>query len=124
MMGMGRGGAGAAAAESEGEVTWIYERGPLTFMFLFNKDGRVIQIQEFGYKGGGVTSRGVKLGDPVSSIYRSYGWADSSVTQGRQLTLDYSHKAPVAFQLLSEGKGAHVVGITVALTERGQIPAQ
>ncbi len=115
---MGRPGAAAAAPSEEGEITWIYEKGPLTFMFLFNKDGRVIQIQEFGYKGGSPTSRGVRLGDPLRKVYATYGWADKSETQGDQTTLDYSHKAHVVFQLIKN----KVVGITVALTERSQIP--
>ncbi|MGC8667392.1 MAG: hypothetical protein ACP5VE_04645 [Chthonomonadales bacterium] len=119
MMGMtGRPGAAAAAPSEEGEITWIYEKGPLTFMFLFNKDGRVIQIQEFGYKGGSPTSRGVRLGDPLRKVYAVYGWADKSETTGDQITLDYSHKAHVVFQLIKN----KVVGITVALTERSQIP--
>jgi len=114
-------GTGAAASTStgEGEVTWIYERGQLTYMFLFNKDGRVIQIQEFGYSGGAPTGRGVKLGDPVGRIYQQYGWPDNATKNGTQLTLDYSRKANVAFQLIDEGKGARVVGITIAVTELG-----
>ncbi len=122
-MGMGMSAGGGQTASSEGEVTWVYQKGQLTYMFLFNKDGRVIQIQEFGRTGGGGTSRGVRLGDTVSKVYRTYGWADSSTKQGNQLTLDYSRKAHVAFQLLDEGKGSKVVGITVALTESTQIPA-
>jgi hypothetical protein len=117
-------GGGSTEPSGEGEVTWVYEKGSLTYMFLFNKDGRVIQIQEFGYSGGGGTSRGVRLGDPVSRVYQLYGWADSSAKSGDQLTLDYSHKAHVAFQLLSQGKGAKVVGITVALTEKTEIPSE
>lgn len=121
-MGFGGIGAGAQPAEtSEGEITWIYDRpGGNTMMFLFNKDGRVIQIQSFGYKNGGVTSRGVALGDPVSKVYRAYGWTDSTTKAGDSLTLDYSVKSHVAFQLLDrhDGHGYRVVGITVAQTEK------
>ncbi len=118
---MGGGAGGGATSEGEGEVTWVYERpGGLTYMFLFNKDGRVIQIQEFGYRGGQPTTRGVGLGDPVAKIYSVYGWAGSAVKDGTNLTLDYSNKQHVAFQLLASGKGAKVVGITVAITELGQ----
>ena len=123
MGGMMGGGMGQAVS-NEGEVTWVYEKGPLTYLFLFNKDGRVIQISQFGYKGGGTTSRGVALGAPVRTVYSKYGWADSSAKAGNQLTLDYSHKANVAFQLLNRGKGAQVVGVTVAITERDRIPGQ
>jgi hypothetical protein len=113
---------GQSAPSQEGEVTWVYEKGPLTYLFLFNKDGRVIQISQFGYRGGGATSRGISLGAPVKSVYSKYGWANSSSKAGNQLTLDYSHKANVAFQLLNRGKGAQVVGVTVAITERDRIP--
>ncbi len=118
------GGLGNLQVQStgEGEVTWIYQKGQLTYLFLFNKDGRVIQIQEFGRSGGGPTVRGVRLGDPVGKVYRLYGWANSSATNGNELTLDYGRKAQVAFQLLDEGHGAKVVGITVALTEKNEIP--
>ena len=90
-------------------------------MFLFNKDGRVIQIQTFGYTGKGVTSRGIKLGDPVDSIYRKYGWTANIEKTGDSMTLDYSRKSHVAFQLVDRGhgKGYRVVGITVALTDKG-----
>jgi len=108
----------------EGEVTWVYERGPNTYLFLFNKDGRVIQIQSFGYKAGGITSRGLTLGDATSKVYRLYGWPDSISKSGDTLTLDYSHKAHAAFQLVdrNDGKGMKVVGITVALMERESAP--
>jgi len=103
-----------------GEVTWVYERGQHTFMFLFNKDGRVIQISSYGYKNGGVTSRGVRLGDPVGKVYAAYGWTDNVIRAGNTLTLDYGESSHVAFQLadLGDGKGFRVVGIIVALTER------
>ena len=93
-------------------------------MFLFNKDGRVIQIQEYGYRGGGATGRGVSLGDSVAKVYALYGWAGSSTKAGNNLTLDYSQKDHVAFQLVDQGKGPKVIGITLAITEKGQIPGQ
>lgn len=109
------------AESTEGEVTWVYEHGGNTLMFLFNKDGRVIQIQTFGYTGAGVTRRGIKLGANVDSIYKKYGWTANIQKSGDSMTLDYSRKAHVAFQLVnrSKGKGYRVVGITVALTDKG-----
>ena len=104
-------------------MTWVYEKGPLTYMFLFNKDGRVIQIQEYGYNGGGSTMLGLHLGDPVAKIYKLYGWAGFSSKTGQDLTLDYSQKNHVAFQIHGEGKNSKVVGITIALTEKSGIPA-
>ncbi|HXG24743.1 MAG TPA: hypothetical protein VNJ09_09330 [Chthonomonadales bacterium] len=112
---------GVQSAEmAAGEVTWVYEKGQHTFMFLFNKDGRVIQISSYGYKGGGVTSRGVRLGDPVGKVYAAYGWTDNVIRSGNNLTLDYGESSHVAFQLtdLGDGKGYRVVGIIVAVTER------
>ncbi len=99
--------------------TWVYVRGAHTFQFLFNRDGRVIRIQSFGTKGKGATSRSVTLGDPLSKVYKAYGWAGATIKQGDSLTLDYSQKAHVVFDLLDrhDGKGPRVVGITVAPTE-------
>ncbi len=123
---VGMGGASSQSSQGDGEVTWVYERGQNTYMFLFNKDGRVIQIQSFGYRPAGMrgdrTSRGVILGDTAEKIYRLYGWPDSVVKEGDNLILDYSTKAKVAFQLLDrrDGKGSRVVGITIAETERNR----
>lgn len=123
---VGMGGTTSQSSQGDGEVTWVYERGQNTYMFLFNKDGRVIQIQSFGYRPAGMrgdrTSRGVILGDTAEKIYRLYGWPDSVVKEGDNLILDYSTKAKVAFQLLDrrDGKGSRVVGITIAETERNR----
>lgn len=126
-MAMGGGSIGGGSGDgSEGEVTWIYEHGSNTNMFLFNKDGRVIQIQSFGYKGGGVTSRGIALGSSLAQVIRTYGWSGKTTKEGDNMTLDYSQKYHVAFQLTDrkDGKGYRVVGITVALTELGDIPGR
>jgi hypothetical protein len=105
---------------TEGEVTWVYERGPLTFMFLFNKDGRIIQIQAYGHKGPAVTSKGITLGSTVDQIYSKYGWSAKQFRVGSSLALDFSEKHHVAFQLAGYGgKPMKVVGIVVAMTERG-----
>jgi len=121
----------------EPEITWAYER-KLTkvvdgitktdtnvILVLFNKDGRVIQVQSFGYSGGaGVTSRGIRLGDTMTKVYNHYGWTANvqqafSGSMGSR-TLDYSRTANVAFQFLDlgPGKGYRVVGITVAATDK------
>ncbi len=126
--GMG-GGAGDQTASSEEEVTWVYDRGgkiPVTNFFLFNRDGRLIQAQSFGYSGGAVTARGLKLGDTVAKIFGTYGWTGNMVKDNAKgtMTLDYGKEKNVAFQLLDrhDGRGYRVVGITVGLTDKRDIP--
>lgn len=109
----------ASVPSEEVKETWVYEKGDHTFQFLFNRDGRVIRIQSFGKKGAGATSRAISLGDPLSKVYSKYGWAGSTTKQGDSLTLDYSQKAHVVFDLVNrrDGKGLRVVGITIAPSE-------
>jgi hypothetical protein len=120
---------GEQASTPEEEVTWVYEhkgKSPVTDFFLFNRDGRLIQAGSFGYSGGAVTSRGVRLGDPVGKIYAVYGWTGDMVKDAARstMTLDYSKSKNVAFQLLDrhDGRGYRVVGITVGLTDKSDIP--
>lgn len=108
--------AGTAIETGPGEVAWVYEKGTDTHVFLFNNEGRVIQIQSFGYKAGARTVNGVGLGDTAAKVYSIYGFPEETIVSGNTRTLDYSKKANVAFQLADRGKGMRVVGITVALT--------
>lgn len=109
----------ASIPSEEVKETWVYVRGANTFHFMFNRDGRVIRIQSFGTKGVGATSRSINLGDQISKVYKAYGWAGATIKQGNSVTLDYSQKAHVVFDLLDRGdrKGLRVVGITVAPSE-------
>ncbi len=109
----------ASVPSEEVKETWVYVRGQQTIHFMFNKDGRVIRIQSFGPKGKGATSRSITLGDPVAKVYQKYGWAGTTIRQGDSLTLDYSQKFHVVFDLLDrhDGKGMRVVGITIAPSE-------
>jgi hypothetical protein len=109
----------AALPSEEVKETWVYVKGQQTNYFMFNKDGRVIRIQSFGTAGSAKTSRSIGLGDPVSRVYAKYGWADKTIRQGDSLTLDYSQKYHVVFDLLDrhDGKGMRVVGITIAPSE-------
>ncbi|MCL5283636.1 MAG: hypothetical protein M1330_02855 [Armatimonadetes bacterium] len=104
-----------------GEQTWIYKTKNDQYekRFLFNKDGRVIQIQVFGYSGPGETERGVRLGDPLSKVFKLYGWTSHVQQTGDTLYVDYRESAHAAFNLLDlpNGKGFRVVGITIAITE-------
>jgi hypothetical protein len=122
---MGGGAAGGAgASDTEGEITWIYERpGGRTDIFLFNKDGRLIQVSSFGYSGPAITRQGVKLGDPMSKVYVKYGWTANIVKDATRntMTLDYSKDHHIAFQLADRGKGSKVVGMTVGITELSQL---
>jgi hypothetical protein len=118
MMGGGTAVAGGGVQAGEGEVSWVYEKKTTTHVFLFNSEGRVIQIQSFGYKAGARTVNGIGLGDTAARIYRVYGFPEETQVSGSTRTLDYSKRANVAFQLADQGgKGLRVVGITVALVK-------
>ncbi len=130
MMGGSGGGAGFGGGASsegdgnDGEVTWVYEKGPVTDYFLFNKDGRVIQVQSFGRRGPATTAQKVTLGDSLGKIFDKYGWTanvQKDLTNGT-MTLDYSKDRNVLFQFEGKGdKNYKVVGITVGITDRAQI---
>ncbi len=107
-------GAGNQAMEEEGmgEVTWWYHPQPnLYYAFLFNKDGRVIQIQEYGLKGTYRTRGGVGLGSSMSQIIHNYGWSTNGSPNGENVVLKYGSRHQVAFQLVKN----KVVGITVGV---------
>lgn len=99
--------------------TWVYERGKQTFQFLFNKDGRVIRIESFGQKGAGATARGIALGDDATKVYKAYGWPGKTAATGNGVTLDFSQKAHVLFDMERVGKVLKVKGITIAASEIG-----
>jgi len=116
-------GAGTQSSSSDGEITWVYNHGPVTDFFLFNKDGRVIQIQSFGYKGSAITAAGVHLGDQVSKLYQKYGWTSNLTQSGTNMTVDYTKEHQAAFQLADtkDGHGYRVVGITVGVADNNVI---
>jgi hypothetical protein len=119
----GPGSAGAQSSSSDGEITWVYNHGAVTDFFLFNKDGRVIQIQSFGYKGSAITAAGVHLGDQVSKLYQKYGWTSNLTQSGTNMTVDYTKEHQAAFQLADtkDGHGYRVVGITVGVADNNVI---
>ncbi len=115
----GSGGGGNAGAqdssEESKEVTWWYHdlRNGLHKSFLFNKDGRVIQIQEYGYdqkRKGDRTRKGVGLGSNLNIILKQYGWSPEGTRSGDNLVMKYGNQYRVAFQLVKN----NVVGITIA----------
>jgi len=120
MPGMGMPGMGGAQSEdSEARSTWIYQRGPISNFFVFNKDGRVIQIETSGLSGSSaVTGRGVKLGDPVAKVYNQYGWTGKVAKSGTSTSLDFTRESHAAFLVQDmKAKGPIVVGMTVTLLD-------
>jgi hypothetical protein len=113
-----RGGPGNPAYQGDptaGEITWWYhypQKG-LHYSFLLNKEGRVIQIQEYGWKGGSKTRQGIGLGSTLGQIIQKYGWTNNGEPAGEDLTLRYGGRNKVAFQLVKN----KVVGITVAVVK-------
>lgn len=102
--------------EQTQETTWWYhypQKG-LHYAFLFNNDGRVIQIQEYGWKGGGKTTEGVGLGSGLGQVIRQYGWSNDGDRTGDNLTLIYGGRDRLAIQLLRH----RVAGITLGLVRK------
>jgi hypothetical protein len=112
------GGADANAEPAEYEATWWYhdKANGLHKSFLFNKDGRVIQVQEYGYDKhhkGGKTRLGVGLGSGLNQVLRTYGWSDDGANEGRNLIMRFGGEDKVAFQLVNN----IVVGVTIAVVK-------
>lgn len=106
--------------QEEGLTTWWYhfpELG-LHYSFLFNKQGRVIQIQAYGYKPSPkvpepISAEGITLGSPLSAIIRHYGWSSDGESSGDYIVLRYGGRDQIAFQL----RHNHVVGIVLGLAK-------
>ena len=112
-------GGGNGDEESTREVTWWYHdmQNGLHKSFLFNKDGRVIQVQEYGYDKnhkGGKTKKGVALGSNLSTVLRSYGWSNEGTRSGDNLMMRYGRQFRVAFQMVKNT----VVGITIGVGDK------
>ena len=112
------GGPAADAEAPEYEATWWYHDkvNGLHKSFLFNKDGRVIQIQEYGYDKnhkGSKTRQGVGLGSSFNTVLRNYGWSNDGANDGQNMIMRFGGENKVAFQLVKNV----VVGITVAVVK-------
>lgn len=112
----GVGSPDAAEDQSEYEATWWYndKLNGLHLSFLFNKEGRVIQIQEYGHdkkRRAGKTKLGITLGSNMNQVLRGYGWSNDGENDGSNVILRYGGERKVAFQLVNN----IVVGITVAV---------
>jgi hypothetical protein len=120
------GGANAnAAPEVESETTWWYHfpQAGLHYAFLFNKEGRVIQIQQYGWKGNatyGRTRQGVMLGSDLSQVVHGYGWSVDGGSAGKNIVLVYGGREKLAFQLVNN----KVVGITLGLYQTPPPPPE
>jgi hypothetical protein len=108
------GGAMGSAQQEEpaGETTWWYydKKKGVYRSFLFNKEGKVIQISLFGYKGGNRTRRGIGLGSSLGQVIRQYRWSNDGYRVGDNMLLKYGGTQQLAFQLSKN----QVVGITLA----------
>ncbi|MCS6918162.1 MAG: hypothetical protein NZM28_00155 [Fimbriimonadales bacterium] len=98
----------------ENEIVYVYRvKGGSTYLFQFNKDGRVVQISAYGRRADKRvrTSRGIGLGDPYSKVITAYGQPDEHVFGGELYVIRYN-KLGVAFQL--EARTNRVTGVFVA----------
>jgi hypothetical protein len=113
--GIGSGATPQTEENGPADTTWWYRypKTGLYYAFLFNKDGRVIQIQEFGWAGGkgSATRQGITLGASLGDLVRKYGWSEDGEKAGSELTLRYGDRARLAFQLVKN----KVAGITLAV---------
>jgi hypothetical protein len=98
----------------ETEIIYLYRvKGGSTYLFQFNKDGRVVQISAYGRRPDPRvrTSRGVGFNDPYSKVVSSYGHPDEHAFGGDIYVIRYN-KLGVAFQF--DAKTNRVTGIFVA----------
>jgi hypothetical protein len=98
----------------ETEIVYLYRvKGGSTYLFQFNKNGRVVQISAYGRRPDPRvrTSRGVGLNDPYSKVVTLYGHPDEHAFSGDIYVVRYN-KLGVAFQF--DAKTNRVTGIIVA----------
>jgi hypothetical protein len=98
----------------ETEIIYLYRvKGGSTYLFQFNKDGRVVQISAYGRRPDPRvrTSRGIGLNDPYSKVVSTYGHPDEHAFGGDIYVIRYN-KLGVAFQF--DAKTNRVTGIFVA----------
>lgn len=119
MMGGGGGGMpGPGGTENqfgvETETLYRYQvKGGYTYVFLTNKDGRVIQMTAYGLKPNPKvrTKRGITLGDTYKKVIKAYGYPTEHEYSGLVYALRYN-KLNVAFIL--DAKKHTVIAIAVA----------
>jgi hypothetical protein len=118
--GMGSMGAMMNSEESPNLTTWWYNFPKLGihYSFLFNKQGRVIQIQAYGDKPqphmvNPRTAEGITFGSSLGTVVQRYGWSNSGTNNGTYVQLEYGLHNRIAFQLSDN----HVVGIVLGVVE-------
>lgn len=108
-------GGDAAEDKPVTEATWWYHnpRKGYHISFLFNKEGRVIQIQEYGTTSlhNGHTRQGIMLGSNMGQVLARYGWSNDGAHDGENVIMRYGGQNRVAFQMVKN----KVMGITVAV---------
>jgi len=105
---------GTGETRIETEIVYVYRvKGGSTYLFQFNKDGRVVQISAYGRRPDPRvrTSRGIGLSDPYSKVVSTYGHPDEHAFSGDIYAIRYN-KLGVAFQF--DAKTNRVTGIFVA----------
>jgi hypothetical protein len=104
--GMGGGSAGGNnTVEDSGETTWWYHfpHQGLHYSFLFNKEGRVIQIQAYGQQpapkiAAPRSAQGITLGSDFGLVIRKYGWSNDGEHSGDYVVMRYGKLDRIAFQ--------------------------
>lgn len=120
-------GSGDGSTGPSEETVWWYkypQQGRF-YAFLFNKQGRVIQIQAHGFRPrpntpvaknmpAAVTAQGITLGMQLGAVLKNYGWSNDGEHVGEYVVLRYgAGKERVAFQSLHN----EIVGITVGIVK-------
>lgn len=114
MMGGGPGGGTDSQVRVETETLYRYQvKGGYNYLFLANKDGRVIQISAYGLKPNPNirTKRGITLGDSYKKVVKAYGYPSEHEYAGLVYAVRYN-KLNVAFIL--DAKKHTVIAIIVA----------
>ena len=107
-------GGGQGQTRIENEIVYVYRvKGGSTYLFQFNKNGRVVQISAYGQRADARvrTSRGIGLGDPYSKVISTYGHPDEHAFSDDLYVIRYNQLG-VAFQF--DSKTNRVTGIFVA----------
>lgn len=120
------GSGGESSGPSEETVWWYkFPQQGRFYAFLFNKQGRVIQIQAHGFRPhpntpvaknmpAPVTAQGITLGMQLGAVLKNYGWSNDGEHVGDYVVLRYgAGQDRIAFQSLHN----EIIGITVGIVK-------